>query len=331
MSEKNKDAKRIIKSMPREVVAEEGIAEADPKKQSSGLSDTFTAALANFVPIIAGGLIGGSEGASNAYQGAQSGMDAMQQRNLSERKMRLGEEQLEQQGEIQDRSLDIREEEQQIQRDALAQRRQDNIDRMRQQDEVLDKRLSAQEKLQEKEFRNQLTLQGVRGGQQVAKESRKELSTLTKNEQDAQESLKKLLNIKDKFEKFSKEKLGGTGPISTLGGLTQYVSEGTQDLEASFRQAGLEEMARLFDGMSKAIDSDAERRAFEAAQPSLINDDQVNRNILQGRIEATESLLRKIQQQKQALGKGQPAQPSQDVQSILQQIQQIKGARRGSK
>jgi len=82
--------------------------------------------------------------------------------------------------------------------------------------------------------------------------------------------------------KYSSESWGGTGPIATLGGLTKYASSETQNLEAIYRDINLKNMVSTFSGMSKAVDSDAERRAWEATQASLSNDDEVNLNIIMG-------------------------------------------------
>lgn len=74
--------------------------EANPKQESKGLSDTFTAALANFLPMVVGGLFEGSEGAVAAYKGSQEGMNMMQKRDLDERGMRVREQQPEIQREV---------------------------------------------------------------------------------------------------------------------------------------------------------------------------------------------------------------------------------------
>jgi hypothetical protein len=84
------------------------------------------------------------------------------------------------------------------------------------------------------------------------------------------------------FKNYVQTSPGGTGPLATVGGLTKYVSEDTQNLEAKFRTVNLQNLAKTFQGMSKAIDSDVERRAWESTQPSLSNDDKVNANILLG-------------------------------------------------
>jgi len=86
----------------------------------------------------------------------------------------------------------------------------------------------------------------------------------------------------DAFKDYSQKSIGGTGPIATLGGLTQYTSEKTQNLQAKFKLINVKNMAKTFQGMSRAIDSNTERRAWEATQASITNDDAVNANILLG-------------------------------------------------
>jgi len=84
------------------------------------------------------------------------------------------------------------------------------------------------------------------------------------------------------FTDYTQTSRGGTGPLATLGGLTQYVSEPTQNLQAKFKLINVKNMAKTFQGMSRAIDSNTERRAWESTQASITNDDAVNANILLG-------------------------------------------------
>jgi hypothetical protein len=86
----------------------------------------------------------------------------------------------------------------------------------------------------------------------------------------------------DTFLNYSKGSFTGTGPIATLGGLTSYFSKDTENLDAKFKDLGLDKMVKTFAGMSKAVDSDAERRAFEKTVPSITNDDETNLQILLG-------------------------------------------------
>lgn len=75
---------------------------------------------------------------------------------------------------------------------------------------------------------------------------------------------------------------GGTGPIATLGGLTRNFSQDTEALDAKFKNISIKNMATTFEGMSKAVDSDAERAAWNATQASITNDDATNVKIMLG-------------------------------------------------
>lgn len=88
---------------------------------------------------------------------------------------------------------------------------------------------------------------------------------------------------------YSKNHAGGTGPLAQGFGLKQYVSEDAQNLQAKLKEINLKNMVSTFSGMSKAVDSNAERRAWESTQAGLTNDDSVNLNILYG---AKSSLLK---------------------------------------
>lgn len=74
-------------SAPIEEISDEA------KQPKGGLSSVFQSALVNFLPMVAGGLFEGSEGAVAAHQGAQQMVDAQQQRDLAERKMQVSEQQ----------------------------------------------------------------------------------------------------------------------------------------------------------------------------------------------------------------------------------------------
>ena len=73
---------------------------------------------------------------------------------------------------------------------------------------------------------------------------------------------------------------GGTGPIVTGFGLSKYFSEDTENLNAKLKSVNLKNMTATFAGMAKAIDSDAERRAWNGTQADVSNDDKTNMEIL---------------------------------------------------
>ena len=130
----------------------------------------------------------------------------------------------------------------------------------------------------------------------IKAENRKVKKDVEKNLADTQNLLKDLERTKQLFNDYSKNTPAGTGPLATGFGLTKYTSDQAQNLDAQFKKLNLDSMVKMFAGMSKAVDSDAERRAFEAAQPALTNDDTVNRRLIDERIEAAKSLVNKLKQ-----------------------------------
>jgi hypothetical protein len=147
----------------------------------------------------------------------------------------------------------------------------------------------------------------------IKAENRKERKNVEKDVESTEKLLKDLEHASSEFEKYSKKSPGGTGPIATLGGLTKNMSADTESLDALFKQQNLETMTKMFAGMSKAVDSDAERRAFEAAQPSITNDDRTNRDIFRRRISAAKELLKKQKQTLKSIDKdGNIKEPEED-------------------
>jgi len=69
--------------------------------------------------------------------------------------------------------------------------------------------------------------------------------------------------------------------------MKKYLSQDAQNLEAKFRDINLKNMVSTFSGMSKAVDSDAERRAWESTQASLSNDDEVKLKYFNGVLKST--------------------------------------------
>lgn len=106
-------------------------------------------------------------------------------------------------------------------------------------------------------------------------ESQKALQTNANNMSKVDEAINAQLQ-------YSQDETLGTGPIATLGGLTKYISQDTESLDAKFKDIDLKNMVSTFAGMSKAVDSDAERRAWKSTQASVSNDDETNVQILLG-------------------------------------------------
>jgi hypothetical protein len=95
-------------------------------------------------------------------------------------------------------------------------------------------------------------------------------------------ALSKIDEAIDAQMKYTQGSIAGTGPLATLGGLTKYMSTDTENLEAKFKAIDLKNMVSTFSGMSKAVDSEAERQAWKATQASVSNDDSTNMQILLG-------------------------------------------------
>lgn len=133
---------------------------------------------------------------------------------------------------------------------------------------------------------------------QVNKEDRKERAKLDEAEKSLTGSLKELKGAYKQFDDYSRSSITGTGPLATLGGTSKYFNQKTEGLDSAFRKIGLDEMVKMFAGMSKAVDSNAERRAFESTQPSITLDDTTNREIFERKIKAAERLLNKTREAK---------------------------------
>ena len=143
----------------------------------------------------------------------------------------------------------------------------------------------------------------IKEEKQIKKENRKTKKEIETSLDSAKNALQELKEVMRTFESYSKNSPGGTGPIATAMGTTKFVSGPTQELDAKFKKLNLDTMVKMFAGMSKAVDSDAERRAFEAAQPSVTNDDQVNRRIFKDRMKDLERLIKKLEQQNKGIAK----------------------------
>jgi len=178
--------------------------------------------------------------------------------------------------------------------------KQSEIDRKKA--EMLEKEKRAEERKIATETRKEKTVD-AKEKNVVKKENRKTRRELDKAEKTTQETIKELESIDKQFEEYSRTSPGGTGPIATAFGLTKYASEKTQALDARFKLTGLKQMVKMFAGLSKAIDSDAERRAFEATQLDLKNDDNVNRQIIRDKLNAAKALLTKTQNAKRNFDK----------------------------
>lgn len=152
----------------------------------------------------------------------------------------------------------------------------------------------------------------------IRTENRKERKQIGSDIQNTQKLIKNLEETMKELQKYSKSTMFGTGPIATFGGSKKIIDNKLESLDSRFKEQNLETMGRLFQGMSKAVDSDNERRAFEAAQPSTTNDDPTNMDILSRRIEAAKSLLNKQMEKYSSFDeKGNPVQKEEVKQTKI--------------
>jgi len=87
--------------------------------------------------------------------------------------------------------------------------------------------------------------------------------------------------VRDQFEGYSKESLGGTGPI--MGRTKNALGlENTVQMESAFSSINIQNLRETAQGMSKLFDTKVERQAWEATQPKVKNNDRTNRQILIG-------------------------------------------------
>ncbi len=93
-----------------------------------------------------------------------------------------------------------------------------------------------------------------------------------------------LQNVDVALEALKSYKAGGsdTGPKAAALGQLGGLAPETNELEAKLRAVNIKNMAATFQGMSKAIDSNAERRAWQHTQASLGNATPTNFGILLG-------------------------------------------------
>lgn len=106
----------------------------------------------------------------------------------------------------------------------------------------------------------------------------KEKKAAEQSDKDLDEQLEKIKRAKKLMTEMVKQ-----GGVSDTGPIDQYISgfgSKGQELRQSLNDLSLEKMAKLFSGMSKAVDSEAERKMFEQSQASMGNYPDVNMKIL---------------------------------------------------
>jgi hypothetical protein len=110
------------------------------------------------------------------------------------------------------------------------------------------------------------------------KTRKKEIKTTKEAISNVDEQIEKVRRAKKLLKDITKgSAVADTGPLD------QYITGTTgkgQKLRQAFNDLSLNKMTKMFKGMSKAIDSDAERKMFEQSQASLSNYPDVNEEIL---------------------------------------------------
>lgn len=123
---------------------------------------------------------------------------------------------------------------------------------------------------------------------------RKENRALKKDMESSVKTLdEQLANVKKAKELIKNAKgMTGTGPVDQY--LGKFTDKG-QKIEQALNKISLDTMVKMFSGMSKAIDSDAERAFFQSAQPSMGKYETVNMDILNEMEEKIKGLKNKTQ------------------------------------
>lgn len=112
------------------------------------------------------------------------------------------------------------------------------------------------------------------------KQAAKDYQLIQKNAVTVSKNIGTVDDAIDSMEQYSKKTAFGTGPIATAFGMRKYTDQDLENLNAKLKAVNLKNMTTTFSGMAKAIDSDAERRAWNGTQADIANDDVTNMNIL---------------------------------------------------
>ena len=150
-----------------------------------------------------------------------------------------------------------------------------------------------------------------------AKENRKIREQAIKsidNVDDQIKSVEKAINVLDSA---TKSGLTDTGPIDQFAG---KLSGKGQRLEQALNQVSLDKMVKMFSGMSKAIDSDAERAFFQSAQPSMGKYPSENKKILEDMLNRLRSIKNREIKTKESIdlsGKREEVEQSQTEETTV--------------
>ena len=174
-------------------------------------------------------------------------------------------------------------EQQQYERDYKNQMLQLEKEKLALQDKKIDKAATKSERDMVDEFRQK---EEIKEESQIKKENRKIRQTMD----EAIPGLETQIANIDKAIQVLKDKSNIGGPIM---GRLPAISKDRQLVEQALNSVSLNTMVNMFAGMSKAIDSDAERAFFQASQPDIRKDADVNIKVLQDMKKAAESLKNK--------------------------------------
>jgi len=136
--------------------------------------------------------------------------------------------------------------------------------------------------------------------QTLEKENRKVREDSVNSLKDIDKQIDMVKKAAKMMQDSAKSGLTDTGPLDQY--LAPMGNQG-QKLRQTFNEISLDKMTKMFAGMSKAIDSDAERKFFEQSQVSMGNYPEVNMGILKDTLKNLESLKAKSQGVLQSISK----------------------------
>lgn len=139
----------------------------------------------------------------------------------------------------------------------------------------------------EKEIKKELAKQEIKDNFAEAKEKRKSVAELDKAIPQLEDQINRIRKAK---QVLAQQTGVGTGPIDQY---TNKMFPQGQALQQAINDIGLHKMTQMFQGMSKAIDSDSERRFFESTLPNMGNYESVNMKILDDMEKNAQSLINK--------------------------------------
>jgi hypothetical protein len=121
----------------------------------------------------------------------------------------------------------------------------------------------------------------------IKKENRAKLDDLMSAKDKAVQSISDLNDIKNRIQK-SAFGTGGLGVAGNAAGLPQY-----EELNQKMKQIGFQNMTTMFAGMSKAISTENEQKAFAATQLDIGHKTATNLDYIQGQIKLHQGLIKK--------------------------------------